>query len=217
MRSILKTNPSHGAGYGIIEIYDVGEIDEPVIIIKRISDGCTLTSGGWQKGDHPITPASFEIINNTFLIFIGPEIVNNLSPNDNYELSMAGIGISPLEKSDIFQSDTTNANRQEAYAAAQPYLSTENKNDEDIYEKLNKKQEISSHVMEEGNLNRAGSGIEARSVAGKRGKKGCLFTSLLLFFIWLAGAFLLYFATLNAPDSPKDEKSAPFSFIPNSD
>lgn len=95
MRATLTANPTHGPGYGLIEVSGVGHMSDPVFVIYR-SDGKSLSGGGWQESESTLRPETWENEDGNLRMAVGPAIVNEMDNLESYRISLPGIGLCPL-------------------------------------------------------------------------------------------------------------------------
>lgn len=219
MRAVILADPVKGPGYGIIQIYDLANAVQPQIIIKRMSDSKTLAEGGWQAGSHSRHPANWDNQGNSLVFSVGPEVIDNLTEADNYELTLVGIGTCPLQKEDIFQSKIINDDGAGMWPPPPetPSSNPDNSlidNNNVIYEGVEKTPGVMPDIAASGDLAGVAAGPDNAIPSGKR-RGGCFLLSLLILCVWLAGGWLLYHASLHTPTTTENDNSQPFKFIPD--
>ena len=92
MRATITADPSRGPGYGIIEIHDTGNVSAPAFVLRRGSDGKTLSSGGWQESETALTPDAWDNDGGSLRLAVGPAVVDEMDNLDAYRISLPGAG-----------------------------------------------------------------------------------------------------------------------------
>lgn len=92
MRATITADPSRGPGYGIIEIHDAGNVFAPAFVLRRGSDGKTLSSGGWQESETALTPDAWDNDGGSLRLAVGPAVVDEMDNLDAYRISLTGAG-----------------------------------------------------------------------------------------------------------------------------
>ena len=92
MRATITADPSRGPGYGIIEIHDAGNVSAPAFVLRRGSDGKTLSSGGWQESETALTPDAWDNDGGSLRLAVGPAVVDEMDNLDAYRISLTGAG-----------------------------------------------------------------------------------------------------------------------------
>ncbi|EGW52781.1 hypothetical protein HMPREF1022_00259 [Desulfovibrio sp. 6_1_46AFAA] len=92
MRATITADPSRGPGYGIIEIRDAGNVFAPAFVLRRGSDGKTLSSGGWQESETALTPDAWDNDGGSLRLAVGPAVVDEMDNLDAYRISLTGAG-----------------------------------------------------------------------------------------------------------------------------
>lgn len=216
MRAFLKAAPGSGAGYGILEIHDLGAGDASRIIIKRVSDGKTLSSGGWREGIHDLISFGQEYVEGIASIKLGPQIIDDIDPEDNYELEIPGIGATAIIMDSLNQSRISTVNGAGAWPPppTQPQEAPMEKKST-IYEGV----EETPVNPSQADINDLPSGVasipDAEPDRAKR--KGCFLLASVLFTIWIAGAWALWHWSMNTPLPDENEKSEPFELMPRAE
>lgn len=210
MRAFLKAAPGAGAGYGILEIYGIGDTQVLSVILKRISDGKTLTSAGWRDGIHDVLPDRQEIASDACRLWFGPQVIDNLDFNENYELEVPGVGLAPIQKAAINHSHIITQNGAEAWP---PPPQTPQPSGDSESHKIYEGVEGTPYNNSPADVNNLPSGVAAVPDAEPDNKKprGCLMLGCVIFAIWATGAWLLWHWSINTP-MPQDnnEEKAPF-------
>lgn len=92
MRATITADPSRGPGYGIIEIHDTGNVSAPAFVLRRGSDGKTLSNGGWQESETALTPDAWDNDGGSLRLAVGPAVVDEMDNLDAYRISLPGAG-----------------------------------------------------------------------------------------------------------------------------
>lgn len=92
MRATITADPSRGPGYGIIEIHDAGNVFAPAFVLRRGSDGKTLSSGGWQESETALTPDAWDNDGGSLRLAVGPAVVDEMDNLDAYRINLTGAG-----------------------------------------------------------------------------------------------------------------------------
>ena len=92
MRATITADPSRGPGYGIIEIHDAGNVFAPAFVLRRGSDGKTLSSGGWQESETALTPDAWDNDGGSLRLAVGPAVVDEMDNLDAYRISLTRAG-----------------------------------------------------------------------------------------------------------------------------
>lgn len=92
MRATITADPSRGPGYGIIEIHDAGNVSAPAFVLRRGSDGKTLSSGGWQESETALTPDAWDNDGGSLRLAVGLAVVDEMDNLDAYRISLTGAG-----------------------------------------------------------------------------------------------------------------------------
>jgi len=81
-----------GPGYGFLLISDtrdLGGMEGVTFVLKRASDQKSLGLGGWQPTESHLAPESIGLADDDgFALAVGPEVVDNLDPQDIYRLTL---------------------------------------------------------------------------------------------------------------------------------
>lgn len=215
MRAIFNNDPAAGAGYGTIDIYGAANALEPCLVISRTSDGKTLSSGGWRDGRNDIAPLRSETLDGFLRVWLGPDVVNEISRADHYEIEMPGFGKCALHVGSLRQSVIVEDNG----AGLGPLppediaeIPEERDMDSMIYEGVEKNPEVSPIEPYE-NVDGVIAAPESIARQDKQPKgKGCLTLCLALAAIWIAGGILLWHGAINS--SPNKDESFSIEIIP---
>ncbi|MDE7371952.1 MAG: hypothetical protein K2N07_09500, partial [Desulfovibrio sp.] len=92
MRAVLLPNPHKGPGYSVIELHGAPPLESPVILLRRASDGAWLSGSGWGKEQTSLTPDGWDSGEDVQRLMLGPGIVDDLDPGDDYTLTIPGAG-----------------------------------------------------------------------------------------------------------------------------
>lgn len=104
MRATITADPSRGPGHGIIEIHDAGNVTEPVFVLRRGSDGKTLSGGGWQESESALKPDAWHNDGGSLRLAVGPSVVDEMDSLDAYRISLPGVGVCVLALHDLVYS-----------------------------------------------------------------------------------------------------------------
>lgn len=207
MRANLVFDPAHGSGYGIIEIFDAPENIETRVVIKRLSDGMFLSSGGWINEEVSIAPDRWESVNRLLRLWFGPEVIDDLSGNDRYELTLPGSGSCPLFPAPIRQSVIVNDSGFGTYSPLpqQPNASPgDTVTDRIIYEGVEQDPQAVPDIGDPGLPSGVAAGPVGAISEKPKKKYGCLILCIALVFIWAGGGWALWHAAKDAPAASKD-------------
>ena len=120
MRATITADPSRGPGYGIIEIHDAGNVIDPVFVLRRGSDGKTLSGGGWQESEGVLTPDTWDNDGGSLRLSVGPAVVDGMDNLDAYRLSLPGAGVCALGLRDLVYSHISGGQGVGVYAPPAP-------------------------------------------------------------------------------------------------
>lgn len=216
MRAVLRLDAPAGAGYGIIDIYGANVVTEPVIVLKRMSDGQYLGSGGWSGESASISPSKWDNAGGGARLRFGPEVVDDIDPSDNYQITLVGTGSCALGFSGLIQSTIVDSNGAGAYAPppetpqAAPGYTPQS---DIIYEGVEKTPEL---MPDDAGMPLVAGVAAAQAAPVPRKKHGCLWLGIFLLAIWIGGAWFLWHTAMQNPTSRQDQDSAPFEIIPKS-
>lgn len=104
MRATLLPDPHRGPGYSIIEIHGAPPLAAPVFLLRRASDGAWLSGSGWGQEATSLTPDNWESGEAVQRLMLGPGIVDDLEPVDDYTLTVPGAGTCALTLEGLDQS-----------------------------------------------------------------------------------------------------------------
>lgn len=214
MRAILAADPAGGAGYGILQIFDLGDANIVSVIIRRMADGKTLAPGGWRQGSHDLAPRRVEAGDNSVSLWFGPEVIDDLELDQDYEVELPGIGAMPIDLAGLRKSKIVTPNGAGAWPSPPEHLQEAPEAEEErIYE-----------GAEATPLDRSGAdaddmptGVASCPDATPQKRKGCFLLASTAFIIWAAGAWLLWQWSINLPPQPDKEESAPFELLPRAE
>lgn len=205
MIAYLENDPQRGSGYGILKVNAVADSSISTIIIRRAADNFTLAPGAWRQGQHDIIPLRIEYADNAALIWLGPEIIDNLADTDRYELIIPGLGTCAIIVSDLQRSHIV---------AGDGSIASSNCADNIAYEGV-EPTPVDTGAINDGDMP---SGVAAAPGAiADRKPRGCLALSVIVFVIWAAGAWLLWHWAMEAPVMPENEKEQPFELMPRAE
>lgn len=216
MRAVLSADPSGGAGYGILQIFDIGNVDITSIIIRRLSDGKTLASDGWRKGEYDIQPRRIEAGESHVSLWFGPEVIDDLNIADQYELVLPGFCTASIDLESLRKSEIVTPNGAGAWPPPPEYpQEAPETGNEKIYEGVEATPLDSTNTdvsaMPTGVVNMPNAKKE------KNRTKGCFLLMSVAFILWAAGAWLLWHWSINMPVQPDREESAPFELLPRAE
>ncbi|MDR1947449.1 MAG: hypothetical protein LBQ51_09850 [Desulfovibrio sp.] len=80
-------------GYAELRIDGAGGIGSPAnprCVIKRSSDGKSLGRGGWDRAEHDLPYRDSRIEDDCLVLYIGPEVVDELDALEGYRLALRG-------------------------------------------------------------------------------------------------------------------------------
>lgn len=104
MRAALLPDPHRGPGYAIIEIHGAPPLASPAFLLRRASDGAWLSGSGWGQEETALTPDNWESGEDAQRLMLGPGIVDDLEPGDDYTLTIPGAGSCALMLGGLDQS-----------------------------------------------------------------------------------------------------------------
>lgn len=218
MRAEYALDPEHGAGYGLIKIFDSENLPEPVFIIKRMSDGMYLSGEGWRKEKVSLVPESSNAFDNGMELHIGPNVVNQLDASSHYQIELPGFGAMPLAMGKTMQSWT--AGGVGIGLTPPPLPGTSGIRDEmkpvnTIYQGVEQTPEDCPAADADDLPSGVASGeADVSDSSPKLAKKrGCLVVGAFLFTIWIVGGWFLWEGAKKAPVAPASE-SVPFVLFP---
>ena len=64
----------------------------PAFVLRRGSDGKTLSSGGWQESETALTPDAWDNDGGSLRLAVGPAVVDEMDNLDAYRISLTGAG-----------------------------------------------------------------------------------------------------------------------------
>lgn len=82
---------ARGRGYGILHLSDLDPmvVGEGRFSLCRAADMCYLTKNNWQNAEEFQVPQSCMVQNGEVLLYVGPDVVDQLQVNENYRLCLA--------------------------------------------------------------------------------------------------------------------------------
>lgn len=218
MRAVFLIDSHHGPGYGLIKIYGMDEIDNPVFSIRCVENNTFLSGESWraeQAGIYPISSNSFD---EGMELHVGPGVVNELNTEYHYQLLLPGHDPLPLYMESNAQSWIEGG---EGVGLAPPPLPGTTQlgppvpDSEIVYEGV----EPTPMVSPDEDADSMPSGVAAADSippdpAPKWGKKGgCLVMGALLFTVWIVGGWFLWQGAMKAPEAPSTD-SVPLVLFP---
>lgn len=197
MRATITADPSRGPGYGIIEIHDAGNVIDPVFVLRRGSDGKTLSGGGWQESESALTPDAWDNDGGSLRLSVGPAVVDEMDNLDAYRLSLPGAGVCVLVLRDLVYSHISGGQGVGVYAPPAPEAEAPVETvtePEPVAEEETPPEPVLPSVVGEPPLEMP----EERK--GKKGGKGGLLAGALLLLLLIGGA--VWWFALRAPEKP---------------
>lgn len=90
MNIAYENDTARGRGHGILRLTDINAIaaDNARFSLCRAADMCFLSKHGWHNAEDFHTPQSCMMHNGALLLYIGPDIVDQLHVNENYRLTL---------------------------------------------------------------------------------------------------------------------------------
>lgn len=216
MRANLVFDPGHGSGYGIIEVYDAADNLEPRVVIKRLSDGMFLSSGGWTSEQVSLAPERWENEGRVLRLWFSPGMVDDLTEDDRYELELPGSGSCPLFPASIKQSVIVDDSGFGTYPPPpqQPGTPPVNMGAEQlIYEGIEQDPQSVPDIGDPGLPSGVAAGPAGFIPEKSKKKYGCLILGIALVVIWAGGGWALWHAAQNAPAVSR-ESSFSIEIIP---
>ena len=104
MRAALLPDPHKGPGYAVIELHGAPPLDSPVLLLRRASDGAWLSGSGWGAEETSLTPDGWNSGEGVQRLMLGPGVVDDLDPGDDYTLTIPGAGSCALMLEGLDQS-----------------------------------------------------------------------------------------------------------------
>lgn len=215
MRAVFNIDPGGGPGYGVIDFYDVGNVVEPCVIITRISDGQTLSSGGWRNGVHDISPERSQLTDDFLRMWFGPNVVDELEPDQDYEIEIPGLGKCPMLMAAISQSNIVDSNGADLAPPPAGAVAMPPDNSilpENVYQGVEPNPDVAPDASFQSPAGVAAFPEEMAAPETRPKRRGCLLASLLVCAIWIFGALWLWHAALSAP--PNDKEGITIEIIP---
>lgn len=218
MHAEYLLDPMRGPGYGLIMIYDCENLSEPNFIIKRLKDDKYLSTAGWRDDKISLLPNSSNAFEEGVVLYIGPEIVNELEADLHYQLELPGLEAMPLAIGKTMQSWVKGG---EGVGLTPPPLPgtmdfSENIPENNIiYEGVEK----SPEDLPVGDADNMPSGVaSAENIEEDPGRKnvkkrGCFVLGAFLLTVWFIGGWFLWEGAKNAPVAPSSE-TVPFTLFP---
>ncbi len=87
MPANFTSDPTKGAGFGIITVEQITCTEAPSFALYRASDGlCLNAEGSWQNSEVYLTPNAWDNDSNSLRLSVDASIVDNLDALDTYKL-----------------------------------------------------------------------------------------------------------------------------------
>jgi len=101
MQAHLQSDPSRGAGYGIIDLEGFAGQDVDVLFaLRRASDHKYLGSGGWLEAEQRLAPDMPQRHDDVLRLLVGPAVVDMVDALDTYAITIySAVGGNKLDES----------------------------------------------------------------------------------------------------------------------
>ncbi len=213
MRAVLSVDAPRGPGYGVVTVYDAGELAEPVFVLWRMSDNTSLAEGGWREGSQTLSILDWNSNGECSQVHVGPDVINNMEEPDSYEFEITGLGRCPLQVAEMLQSRIVDDNGGD-FGAPPPTTPLPQPPVKDLDEIIH--QGVEKTPADEPIY--AGAAVEmSQGVAGQPApprKRGCLALSIVLMIFWAGCGWFLWQSAMDAPAANREEGEAIFEIIP---
>lgn len=226
MRAVLEVDPHSGSGYAILAIYGIDPVDMPFPVLRRISDGMVLDSGGWRKPPAYLVPEKQETDGNHVRYYLSPAIVDNISTSQHYIIEIPGLGSCALEIGQLVQSTIVDLNGQDLYAPPPerpepvPDHSSNNTLQPPFQNSVFEGVEPSPQIEGRDDFASSSTPVSPGATKPEKKGKGCLFLIILAIFIWVGGAWFLWHGSMKSTPASQaatieeNEKTPFFEIIP---
>lgn len=103
MKAIIEQNYAKGLFSVRISIINIDPMADPEFIISRVQDRASLTTAGWQKGKHLLSPVNCIYYDKGYVLFLEPELSSLLKPDRQYEIELPGYASCALDWDPAFR------------------------------------------------------------------------------------------------------------------
>ncbi len=213
MRAALLPDPHQGPGYSVIELHGAPPLESPVILLRRASDGAWLSGSGWGKEQTSLTPAGWDSGEDVQRLMLGPGIVDDLDPGDDYTLTIPGAGscalmLEGLDQSHIIGGEPVGVTPPPVpgftpTAPGTPVPDVENAIDEGV--------EPTPEVLggeDAGLPSGVAAAPESEAEPPRKKRLGCALMGVLLLVGWLGAGVALWHGAMRTPAAPPTPTAA---------
>ena len=99
MKAVFENTMERGRGYALLRLSEVAHSSSGGwrFSLCRASDMTYLGRSGWQNSEDFTEPETYTANGDELVLHIGPDVVNQLDPNENYRISLQS-GTQPSQK-----------------------------------------------------------------------------------------------------------------------
>lgn len=218
MRAVFLIDSHQGPGYGLIKIYGINDIDNPVFSIRCVENNTFLAGETWRTEQAGLYPVSSNSFDEGMELHVGPGIVNELNPKYHYQVIIPGYDPLPLVMEGNAQSWIEGGEGMGLTPPPLPgttQLGAPIPDSEIVYEGVERTPMVDPGE-DAGNLPSGVAAVDdvSSDPTPKHLKKGgCLVMVALLFTVWIVGGWFLWQGAMKAPQAPTMD-SAPFVLFP---
>lgn len=232
MRAALLPDPHRGPGYAVIELHGAPPLESPVLLLRRASDGAWLSGSGWGVEETSLTPDSWDSGEDAQRLMLGPGIVDDLDPGDDYTLTIPGAGscallLEVLDQSHIIGGEPIGVTPPPVpgFTLAGP-ASPDPDPETAIDEGVEPTPEVAGGD-DAGLPSGVAAAPESEAAPPRKKRVGCALLGVLIFAGWLGAGVALWHGAMRTPaapptpaaaaDSGEGAEESSFSFFPRTD